>query len=191
MAKTIDATRDTAPILRAEAAPNITVATDALTGAKTYTVHGSLILKEDTAFDGNLVVEGSVFGEQNRKYCLTVKGDITALDITAWNINAYAWNITARNISADDIKASRINAWNINARDITALDITTGNIAARNISAGDITAWNITAWDIDAHIIFCEKLTQKPGSLLTAVSLTEKRSTLNREVIKRPGNREA
>ena len=141
----------------------ITETEDTTTGMKTYTVHGNLILDKDFHYVGNLVVEGSIFGIDEKMFSLTVEGNIKALDIRAGDIDAEnidardidAWGIDAKDINAEDINASgKIKAWDIKAEDIAARDIDAWGIAARDIAvSGNINARNIAARDIDAENI--------------------------------------
>ncbi len=127
--------------------------TEDITGKKTYTVHGNLILDKDSHYDGNLEVEGSIFGIDKKLFSLTVEGNIKALGIEAQDINAEdinAENIDARDINAYNIKAGDIDAWGIDALDIDAWGIDAKNIDAYNIDAYNIKAWDIKAGDIKA-----------------------------------------
>ncbi len=149
--------------------------TEDITGKKTYTVHGNLILDKDSHYDGNLEVEGSIFGIDKKLFSLTVEGNIKALGI-----------------EAQDINAEDINAENIDARDINAYNIKAGDINARNINAEDINAsGKIKAWDIKASLdIMCKTLKQKEGSVLTARNLMEESRGNRQRVIPRSGNLE-
>ena len=152
----------------------------------TKIIEGNLILDDDTIFDEELEVHGSILGKNGNIYNLTVNGNIKARDISAWNI--HAWNITAINIAAGNITANDITARNITAGDIIAMDITAENIDALDITAKDITARNldavnITARNINADFILCEKLEQEPGSTLKAKKVINNRSSYKRSAI--------
>lgn len=77
------------------------------------TIHGNLVLKEDTRFEEDLKVEGDIVCEDDGRFSLTVAGDIDAFDIIVGNI-------IAGDIDAFDIDALNINAVVINAGDIDA-----------------------------------------------------------------------
>ena len=72
----------------------------------TTVIKGNLIMEKDMEYDGDLIVEGDIFGKNGKKHNLKVNGNITAGDITAGDI-------IANDITADDIKAINIHAGNI------------------------------------------------------------------------------
>ena len=86
-------------------------------------INGDLILKQDTTYDSDLIVNGNILEKNGEKHNLTVKGNISAWnisanDISAWNISVQ-WNISAANISAQNILTGNISAWNISAGHIS------------------------------------------------------------------------
>ena len=93
----------------------------------TTIIKGDLIIDNEMAYNGDLIVRGNILGKNNYIYNLTVNGSINARNIHAWNISAK--NITAKNITARNITAFNIKAENITARG----DINTWDIKAKNI----------------------------------------------------------
>jgi hypothetical protein len=144
------------------------------------TIQGNLVLEKDTTFEDSIRVNGNILGKDEKRFSLTVHGNITAGNITAGNItagNITAGNITAWNITAWDIDASDINAWDIDAGDINAWDIDAGDITALCINA-----WGIVVGDIDAVNIICESRKKKDKDNKTIASIfIQNRSTLKRK----------
>ena len=145
-------------------------------------IKGDLVLEKDTTFDESIKVDGDIRGKDGKRFNLTVKGDINALNIDARNINTL--NIDARNINTLDINALNINAWNIHARNIDVW-----NINALDINAWNIDARNIDALDIDARNIVCvsRKKKAKTAKTIAYSIVTDRFKRIRKEVM--PENR--
>lgn len=126
-------------------------------------------------------ITGNVVGDNDKRYNLTIKGNIKAGSIKVGNINV--WDIDAANIDAINI-----NAWMINTGNISAVDLNARDINAKDIDAGDINARYINAWNVDAYFIICESLKQKRGSKLVAKMLIDKRNERLQKLITRKGD---
>ena len=86
------------------------------------TIKGNLILKENTTFNEDLKVEGSIIGDYN----LTVLGDINCLNIHCNNIDCN--NIDCLDIDCFNIDCFNIDCLDIHCNDINCLDINCNDI---------------------------------------------------------------
>jgi hypothetical protein len=140
---------------------------------KTTRVEGDLLIKKDTVYEGNLVVNGNILGDSDIEHKLKVIGDLTVRDIKARLEIDVSGKLSAGNIlTKGNLTASEVHAEG----DIEAWNITASKIHAKNMIGLLIMSTHMSAWDINAFFVLCETLKQKEGSKLVAYVVIRNRS---------------
>lgn len=122
----------------------------------TKIINSDWVMEKDEEVEEDLVVDGSISGEEGEGFSLKVKGDIKCGDIQCGDIQCediYCRDIKCGNIYCRDIKCGDINCRDIYCRDIKCGGIECGNIKCEDIKCGDIDCSDITCWDIKAKKI--------------------------------------
>ncbi|MEM3859495.1 MAG: hypothetical protein QW478_08835 [Candidatus Micrarchaeaceae archaeon] len=123
------------------------------------TIHGNLVLRRDTTFEGDLIVEGNITGNFN---LYITRGSLIAKSINVRDLDAsiiYAKDISAYHLYGEIVADISVTAHNI---DVGAHNIYTKYLKAWDIYARDIIAKEISARSIVARYVICDKLTQPP-----------------------------
>jgi len=117
-------------------------------------IKGDLILTKDLFIEDDLIVSGNIFGKDNQRYNLIVKGSIEAKQICVSFLNAMM-------INANEIEAEKIIADSINCKVLESWNIESKHIDSFQVNSTKIDSYSISADKIQSDIILCEKFLPK------------------------------
>jgi len=135
-------------------------------------VKGDLILKKDLFIEDDLIVHGSIFGKDDQRYNLIVKGSIEAKQIRVGLLHAVM-------INSNEIEAEKIVADSINCRTLESWNIESKHIDTYQVYSTKIDTYSLSADNVHADIVICEKfLPKNNNSKITAKIFFENRLTI-------------
>ena len=135
-------------------------------------IKGDLILKKDTFIEDDLIVHGSIFGKDDERYNLIVKGSIEAKQIRVGLLHAVMINV-------NEIEAEKIIADSINCRTLESWNVESKHIDSFQVNSTKIDTYSLSADKIHADIVICEKfLPKNNNSQVIAKIFFENRLTL-------------
>ena len=135
-------------------------------------IKGDLILKKDLFVEEDLIVTGSIFGKDDQRYSLIVKGSVEAKQIHVSLLNAVM-------INANDIEAEKIIADSINCKMLESWNVESKHIDSIHVYSTKIDSYSLSAEQIRADIVICEKfLPKNNNSHIVAKVFIENRLTL-------------
>ena len=135
-------------------------------------VNGDLILKKDLFVEDDLIVSGSIFGKNDERYNLIVKGSIEAKQIRVGLLHGIM-------INANEIEAEKIIADSINCRTLESWNIESKHIDSFQVYSTKIDTYSLSADKIHSDIVICEKfLPKNNNSQIIAKVFFENRLTI-------------
>jgi len=84
-------------------------------------------MEEDMTFDGDLKVEGNIFGKDGRRHNLTVDGDLKCWDLKCWDLKCL--NLNCWNLKCWDLKCLNLNCWDLNCFDLNCWNLNFNAVA--------------------------------------------------------------
>jgi len=98
-------------------------------------------MEKDEIIEGNLIVEGNIFGKDGEKYNLIIRGDLNCYDLDCRNLNCL--NLNCLNLNCLNLNCSNLDCWNLDCLDLNCLDLNFWAVAFayKNIKAKSIKSY--------------------------------------------------